>query len=245
MPKSESENALIKRAWVYECIDAHKKLNIEPTGKSFIGYDVADGGDDANAYVLRNGFLTVDIQKWQANENELLKSTMRVYSKAVESDAQINYDSIGVGAGVGSKIQELNDTKREKIKAFKFNAGAGVDNPESFYEYKVKNKDYFANLKAQAWWDIAERFKETYNAIVNGTDIKEDRVISIDSNCSNIEELIIELSTPLKDFDNNGKVKVESKKDLAKRAVASPNIADAFIMAYYTQRRKGLNSDMF
>ena len=242
MPKAESESAIIKRAWLYECIDAHKKLNIEPTGQSFIGYDVADDGNDANAYVLRNGFLCVDIQKWNAGENELLKSTQRVYAKARESDATIIYDSIGVGASVGSKIKELNEANGTTIKAIKFNAGSSVQNPTADYSYKIKNKDFFANLKAQAWWDVAERIKETYNAIKNGKAIEEDRVIAISSECKNIEELIIELSTPLKDFDNNGKVKVESKKDLAKRAVPSTNIGDAFIMAFFKAKSGGFFS---
>ena len=46
------------------------------------------------------------------------------------------------------------------------------------------------------------------------------------------EQLIDELSTPKRDFDASGKVKVESKKDLAKREVKSPNRADAFVMAF-------------
>ena len=58
-------------------------------------------------------------------------------------------------------------------------------------------------------------------------------MISISSECNSklLEQLIEELSTPRKDYDNTGKVKVESKKDLAKRKVVSPNIADAFIIA--------------
>ena len=37
---------------------------------------------------------------------------------------------------------------------------------------------------------------------------------------------------PLRDIDGAGRVKVESKQDLAKRNIASPNLADAFIMAF-------------
>lgn len=48
----------------------------------------------------------------------------------------------------------------------------------------------------------------------------------------NLEKLKMELSIPMRDFDNNGRVKVESKKDLAKRDIKSPNLADSFIMAY-------------
>jgi phage terminase large subunit len=47
-----------------------------------------------------------------------------------------------------------------------------------------------------------------------------------------LDKLLDELSTPKRDCDNAGRVKVESKKDLSKRDVASPNIADAFIMAF-------------
>jgi phage terminase large subunit len=47
------------------------------------------------------------------------------------------------------------------------------------------------------------------------------------------------MTTPKKDFDANGKVKVEGKKDLAKRGIDSPNLADAFIMAFDKTGRVG------
>ena len=42
----------------------------------------------------------------------------------------------------------------------------------------------------------------------------------------------MELSSPLRVFDNHGKVMVEKKEDMLKRGLSSPNIADAFIMAF-------------
>ena len=59
-----------------------------------------------------------------------------------------------------------------------------------------------------------------------------DELISIDSRCPLLEKLKLELTTPHRDFDRNGRVMVESKKDLAKREIPSPNVADAFIMAF-------------
>lgn len=59
-----------------------------------------------------------------------------------------------------------------------------------------------------------------------------DELISISSDMPNLEKLKFELAIPRRDFDNNGRVKVESKKDLAKRDIPSPNIADAFIMSF-------------
>ncbi len=102
---------------------------------------------------------------------------------------------------------------------------------------RIKNKDFFANLKAQTWWNIADRFRNTYNAINRGEKFKDDEMISISSEMPNLEKLKAELSTPKRDFDRNGRVKVESKEDLAKSnrpggAVKSPNLADAFVMAF-------------
>ncbi len=233
VPKAESEMALIKRAWLYECIDAHKKLNIQPVGTNFIGYDIADSGADFNALAMRKGFLLEYLEQWKGKEDELDKSHIRVYNKARECDAFIHYDSIGVGAGAGSKFRELNEN-RGSIKYAKFNAGGAVERPKKkFKNTEINNEDMFSNLKAQIWWDIADRIRDTYNAVTKGLPIDQDDIISLSSEIDCLEDLIIELSSPLKDTDKSGRVKVESKDDLAKRGVKSPNLADAFIMAYY------------
>jgi len=57
-------------------------------------------------------------------------------------------------------------------------------------------------------------------------------LISLSSDLPHLEMLIDELSTPRKRFDANGRVKVESKDELAKRGIASPNLADAIVMAF-------------
>jgi len=97
---------------------------------------------------------------------------------------------------------------------------------------KIKQKEYFSNVKAQAWWLVADRLRNTHDYIVNGnTDYKPDDLISLSSKIPHIESLISELTTPRRDFDKAGRVKVESKDDLKKRDIMSPNKADAFIMA--------------
>ena len=168
-----------------------------------------------------------------------MKSCKRTYNAALERGAEIVYDSIGVGAGSGSKFEEINAERKAvdpyhstAIQYTKFNAGEGVHEPDEVYQLDILNKDFFANLKAQAWWLVAERFRNTYNAVKNGEKFDVDQMISIDSDCPLLEKLKYELSTPHRDFDKNGRVMVESKKDLAKRDVPSPNIADAFIMAF-------------
>ena len=94
----------------------------------------------------------------------------------------------------------------------------------------MPNAEFFSNLKAQAWWQVADRARNTYNALNNGHSFDSDEMLSISSSVKYLERLKTELSTPKRDFDKAGRVKVESKEDLAKREIDSPNLADAFIM---------------
>lgn len=238
VPKDDDDNSIIKRSWVMAAIDAHKVLGLEASGRKRIGFDVADGGADKCANVYAHGSVVSWADLWKAGEDELLKSCTRVWNAARERSASVTYDSIGVGASAGAKFGELNDTIIDgRIQYDKFNAGGAVFDPEHEYQPKVKNKDMFLNLKAQAWWMTADRFRNTYNAVRKGEKFADDELISIASDTPYLDQLIDELATPKRDYDNNGKVKVESKKDLAKAnrpggPVPSPNLADAFVMAF-------------
>lgn len=233
VPRDDDDSSVIKRSWVMAAIDAHVALGIEPSGAKRIGFDVADSGADKCAIVSAHSFALTTSSQWKAREDELLKSVSRVYGEARDTGSIVVYDSIGVGASVGAKIDENNVSSNGSVRHVKFNAGAAVVRPESFYEShaRIKNKDFFANLKAQSWWSVADRFRNTFNAIRNGQQFDPADLVSISSNMPNLDQLIDELCTPKRDYDSAGKVKVESKKDLAKRDIPSPNLADAAIMA--------------
>lgn len=230
-PRDSGDAAVIKHAWVRSAIDAHKRIDADWTGRKCIGYDVADDGDDKNANAGIDGAILCLLDEWKGGEDELRESSARTRLNAQKIDADfIGYDSIGVGAGTGSHLNAMGWKKH-----FKFNAGAKVEKPEKNYgDTKIKNKDFFANLKAQAWWLLADRFRNTHLAVTKGVSFRADEMISIDSEKIDsvlLERLMIELSTPMRDYDNNGKVKVESKRDLAKRGITSPNMADAVVIA--------------
>lgn len=232
-PLNDDETSVIKRSWLQAACDAHIKLGISPAGSYRIGFDVADAGEDACAMVASHGSLVYWSETWKGKEDELLKSCTRVWHKARETSSRIIYDAIGVGATAGAKFIELNELNHYQLDHEKFFAGGSVIKPDSFYDNnaRIKNKDFFSNVKAQAWWLVADRLRNTYNAVINGQKFNADEMLFIDASMPNLTSLIDELSSPKKDYDLAGRVKVESKKDLAKRDVASPNLADAFIMA--------------
>lgn len=241
VPRDDDDNVIIKRSWIMAAIDLHKRLGITPSGMKRIGFDVADKGKDKCATIETIGTLAWRADLWKAREDELLKSTGRVWAQADESQALIIYDSIGVGAGTGAHINALNAeplhaTKRN-IGHVGFNAGGAVHDPDAMYRNLKHNKDQFSNIKAQTWWYVADLFRNSYNAdkeqkAGQPCRFKDDEMIFIDSDMAFLTKLIDELATPLQDYDNAGRVKVESKKDLAKREIASPNLADAFVMNY-------------
>jgi phage terminase large subunit len=246
VPKSDEETAVIKRSWIMAAIDAHLALDITGRGAHRIGYDVADEGPDYNAMVYAHMPLVSWADEWKGGELELLKSSTRVWNRARERSAHVIYDNIGMGAFVGAKLNELNHAaftdKQGNIDYARFvthrgfNASGAVWHPDSKYlDTNKTNAEMFANLKAQAWWMAGNRFQNTANAIRHGHKFRDDQLICIASDTPYLPKLITELSTPKRDFDQNGRVKVESKKDMAKPTrvggpAPSTNLADAFVM---------------
>lgn len=237
-PVSEDALSVINPKWIRAAVDAHIKLGIKPEGKDVIGFDLADTGDNC-VTVRRKGAIATEMDVWRGKSDELLKSCAKAYMSAYRDGCHIVYDVCGIGASAAPKFDELNASKSNEsgykpVEYSKFNAGSrDLWNSDNEYMPGVKHKDHFANCKAQAWWLLSDRFRNTYDAINNGTKYKDDELISLSSDIPELESLIIELGTPQRDMDTNGRVIVESKKKLKDRGISSPDRADAFVMAYY------------
>lgn len=224
LPRSNDDAAVIKYAWIEAAIGAHTKLGLAMGGVRAVGYDVADSGADKNACSIFDGAICLLIEEWAATEDELSQSTRRAWAHV--QGGRMIYDSIGVGAHVGSTLKESGILSGY----YKFNAGAAVVHPDKEYAPKIKNKDKFENLKAQAWQDVADRFRNTYNAVTKGEKFEASDLISISPSIQKLEQLKVELSTPLKRYSRRGLDMVETKDELSKRGISSPNLADSFIM---------------
>lgn len=75
--------------------------------------------------------------------------------------------------------------------------------------------DRYHRLRDELWWRMREAFERGEVSIPND------------------DELIGELSCIKYEHDSSGKIKVESKKDLRRRNLPSPNKADALALTYY------------
>jgi phage terminase large subunit len=207
------------------------------------GFDLADDTEfgDLNALVFRKGSVLNYANDWGGVDVGV--STRRAAGEAINRGRMlISYDSVGVGAGAKAEAnrlsKELDATGApiipRGIDFVPWNAGGAVLRPEERVipgdGNSPKNMDYFANVKAQAWWSLRRRFERTYRAVKEGLAYKEDEMISLSSaDIPKLHQLQRELSQATIEYDSKLRMRIEKKPDGTK----SPNLADAVVMCFF------------
>jgi len=234
------EGVVIPAEWVQSAIDAHLKLEFteHENDDCYAGLDVADGGGDRNALAIREGAVLRYCEQW--GERDTGVTTRRAVDSVAayarkRRRAKLQYDSVGVGAGVKAESNRLNDDKLmpQYVELFSWNAGAQVLEPDDRVveddEESPLNKDFYANLKAQAWWQLRLRFERTHRAVVDGVKYDQDTLISLPSSLSQLRTLQKELSQPTMSKGTRMKLVIDKMPE----GTRSPNLADALVMAYW------------
>lgn len=232
------EGVVIPGAWVQAAIDAHKKLGIEPTGVRKGALDVADEGRDLNAFCGRTGFLLDFLESWSGKGDDIFGTVQRSFMICDDRDYEFfDYDNDGMGAGVRGDARVINEQRRERgtpeIRVEPFRGSGAVYDPEGEMVPKRKNKDFFANAKAQAWWALRMRFQKTYRAVVEGMEFNPDDIIAIDSRLPLLTKLTMELSQPTYTINGVGKIVIDKAPD----GTRSPNLADSAMISYQPNGR--------
>lgn len=255
------EGVVIPSLWVQAAVDAHKKLGLEPTGERFGALDVAGGGVDGrsidkNAFGTKHGILVDHIQQWSGTDaGDTFGTVAKTFNLCDEFRLPgFDYDADGLGALVRGDARVLNEArmkdnafrkpgeqlKRIHTRAFRGSAsGEALFQPNAFVKgadgkpLDRKNKDYFANYKAQSWWALRYRFQQTYRAVVKGMAVDSDDIISLSSEMKELGRLMVELSQPVYSINGTGKMVIDKTPD----GVASPNCGDVVMMLYAPRRR--------
>ncbi|MEI8033734.1 MAG: hypothetical protein WCH05_10350 [Chlorobiaceae bacterium] len=234
---ASAEGVLIPSAWVQASIDAHKKLNIEPSGARIAGLDVADEGRDKNALAARYGIVLEHLDEWSGVGGDIFKTTQRAFLICDDIGyTRIRYDADGIGSGVRGDAKVINASRsqdQKEIVVDHFRGSCEVASPEREMVAGRKNRDFFANMKAQSWWSLRERFKATHRAVTDGGEFDPDSIISIPSTTQFLSRLTMELSQPTYTLNTAGKVIV----DKASSGTKSPNLADAVMIAYAPENK--------
>lgn len=231
------ENALIKKAWFDAAIDAHIKLNIKPTGATIFTHDPADEGGDSKAYACRTGIVYHDIGEIDAKDgNDALDIAT---GKAIQNRCDLFvWDGDGMGALLRRQVSQNFDGIKTDVRMYK--GSNEVEDKKSIYDgirslggkdRPKTNADTFYNKRAQYYTKLAQRFYNTYRAVVKNEYISPDELISISSDIKLIDKLRSEVCRiPVKP-NGAGKIQLMSKQEMKnKYDIASPGMADCLAM---------------
>lgn len=180
-----------------------RDIDIQPAFRRIAGLDVARFGNDANGYVVRQGQVITKIAEW--SHCDLMATCGRVaaaYRENKEFDA-VYVDVIGMGSGVVDRLQEMG------VPAFGINV---AESPSG------ANDGRFMRLRDQLWWAVREWFSGHGCRIEPGLTL--------------CDQLIAECSGVRYNLTSAGKTVIESKDDMKKRGMASPNLADSLCLTF-------------
>lgn len=215
------EGVCIPALWVQAAIG----LVLESTSREKIaGLDVAAEGANKNVFIVRQGQNVIRIDAWAIGN-----TTQTAYkAKAICEDekiARLNFDGDGVGAGVGGTLASVTDLRFD-VQPIR---GGGQVSDKVWVEFNDReSSEIFKNLRAEMWWSLRLRFEKTYEYVNNLALHPIDELISL----PNEPELIAQLSLPLYHFTDSGLLVIESKEQMKKRGISSPDYADALAYAF-------------
>ena len=241
------DDAIIMPDWFDACIDAHEKLGFEPRGIEVVAHDPSDNGADAKGLAYRHGNVYLDVLERDFGDINDGADWALDYTIGKKPDLFI-WDGDGMGAGIR---RQVNDALKDKnIRLYEFHGGESPDNPDRVYEQigedrPKTNKETFRNKRAQKYWELRDRVLRTYQAVVNGKYIDPEELISFSSKIEGIDLLRSEICRIPQKHNSNGLIQIMSKQDMKRLDIASPNMADAVMMALANppakKKRKALN----
>ena len=181
-----------------------------------LGVDVAaDGGDEfviaeADGGNVRIAHATSGNDSAVAVAGVVLEHIRRCEALHVErgitSPVKVKVDGIGVGWGVASLLQEWGTEGKH---------GATVDSVNS--AERAYDRERFANQRAEMWWNLRE--------LLQPPDVE----IRLDVDRKTLQQV----TAPTYKMNASGRLLIESKPDMRRRGITSPDRADAIMLALF------------
>ena len=170
--------------------------NQPSAAETVLGVDVARFGSDHSVILRRRGHRVVDIRTFNGMDTMELAGWVAAAIREFQP-TQTCIDEVGVGAGVVDRLREQ---------------GYGVRGVNA--AHAARQKEVFANLRAETYWRLRELFAAGE--------------ISIPPD----QQLLGELAALRYSYDSQGRILLESKENMRQRGIPSPDKADALMLAY-------------
>ena len=189
------------------------------------GVDVARFGDDETV-IYRNNRGKLNLAKHRRGQ-DLMKTVgdiVSLYRQTIKEfpdykgRVYVNIDDTGLGGGVTDRLKEVKrEEKLHRLFVIPINAAERI---ETDTKAGKDAAEHYNNLTTHIWATLRE--------------LLEQKQVEIEDD----SETIAQLSTRKYFMASNGKLELESKKELNKRYVSSPDRADAIAMSTYLGKIK-------
>lgn len=216
-PRSTA-NKVIPYGWCEKSID-----NEEPIAGSKIrlGIDVASDGGDEFVIAKADGYVASILHRssGKGNENAIdvaseclrqIHAAEAIHAeRGITDPVRVKIDVIGVGWGIFGLLQEWGKEGRHRAKIIGVNVSERAKDPEKF-----------RNIRAELWWNGRALLQPT-------ADGRQDVRLDVD------RKVMSQLAGPTYKADSAGRVQIETKAEMRRRGVSSPDRAEAVLLALY------------
>ena len=187
------------------------------------GFDVAADGGDEFVIARVDGMCAHIVHTSSHNDNAVAVAgtILNVIHKAQEDHARqgitervrVKIDSIGVGWGVAGLLKEWQNEQRHNAEIIPVNvAERAYDNTK------------FANQRAEMWWNMRTLLQPDEQGV-------QELSLAVD------RKTIAQLTAPTYRANSSGRLQIESKADMSKRGIGSPDRAEAILLALFEPPR--------
>lgn len=207
----DSDDGAVPFSWAQAC----RSLELLDEDPVCAGLDVAGTGQDRTVLRERRGRRAGRERVWQEESDTVALATDVAISLREWGAKRITVDAEGVGHGMVSELKRISTKHRAKpteaLHDAEVVAFRAAGRPTSTADGLL-----FLNLRAQLYWHAREL----------------SRLRLWDLGAVDDDDVLAELCAPRYEIQN-GKVKIEKKKDLKKRLGVSPDRAEALLLAFW------------
>lgn len=202
----DDQTTVVPLAWAEEAM--YKSDDIEADGPPEAGLDVARYGGDESVLAIRRGRKVTKLNIWQGlSATDLVGRVIIALTEAGIMPG--GSEIIKVDAdGMGGPIVDMLIERGYNV--------LGVHAAGTPF-----NPNRYINRRAEMWWDTREML-----------DPRDVRRVGLPDD----ETLLAQLTTPKYKVNSKGQIQIESKDDMRKRGLTSPDRADAVMLAFAQER---------
>ena len=203
-----------------------------PIKRISLGVDVARYGDDETVIALNaGGNITLPVmfrgQSLMTTVGKVVQQYRHIIVAfpAYRGKIYVNIDDCGLGGGVTDRLEEVKrEENLKRMVIVPVNAAARVPDDVVVDGGKVKASDIYDNMTTYLWGAVKELL------IAEGISLQNDN------------ELVAQLSCRKYRLTSRGKMLLESKEEMKKRGISSPDRADAVALSCYERKTFNIGS---